>query len=131
MTSITNSSTIPGYIAGVPPVGYRPLKDREITPAIQQHAIDIFHQTVGKPFGTTIEFDADGKHYIGRVEWHKDPVGSKSVKINGENWGGMPYLHRGISVYQALDQEPTTNIAGRSALLQRLMKFLESLEQEM
>ena len=123
---------VPGYQAGVPPAGYRAMKDSEITPELSQKAMDIFKQTRNQPYGTQVEFEIDGQKYTGRKEQHWHPQGYKGETINGQHWGPSGF-HPGVSMYKSIEQVPAASgptASGREQFFQRLMNFLQSLEKE-
>ena len=121
---------LPGYIAGVPPQGYRPLKDQEVSPAASQKAMDIFKQLRSQPYGSQIEFDIDGQQYIGRKEQHYHPPGYKGENIGGQHWGPVGF-HPGISLYVSTSPSINSTVStGRTQLLQRLMDFFNELDKE-
>ncbi len=72
----------------------RRLTNAEVTPAITANAINILQAHRHDPYGTDIPFDADGKHYVGRIEQHYHPPGGAA-----RPWG----YHPGVSVFEVVD----------------------------
>lgn len=67
--------------------GYAPAKP---TPAVVAKANEVLRG--GQPIGSSVPFEADGKRYIARVEWHKHPA-TDNVSAGLKDW------HRGVTVY--------------------------------
>jgi hypothetical protein len=71
----------------------RRLTDSEVTPAISAAAVKILREHGSDPIGTEIPFDADGKHYVGRIELHYHTPGGPM-----KPWG----YHHGVSVFEVM-----------------------------
>lgn len=67
--------------------GYAPAKP---TPAVVAKANEVLRG--GLPIGSTVPFEADGKRYIARVEWHKHAA-TDNVPDGLKDW------HRGVTIY--------------------------------
>jgi hypothetical protein len=126
--------SVPGYVAGVIPAGYRNLKPSENNESVQQNAMRLWKELHNQPYGTTQEFEVDGQRYLARKEVHYHPPGFKSER---KNWGPAGF-HEGTTVYKAIDQsiQPTSinpqssvepNATGRSIFLQRISDLLDKL----
>ncbi|MEZ4220500.1 MAG: hypothetical protein R3B13_06170 [Polyangiaceae bacterium] len=68
----------------------RRIKGSEMTLAVVKKARAIINEHYKKPFGYEVEFEIDGKHYVGRIEPHYHPPGGAL-----HPWGH----HAGCSLY--------------------------------
>jgi hypothetical protein len=68
----------------------RRIKGSEMTVPVVKKAREIINANYKKPFGTEIDFEIDGKKYVGRIEQHYHPPGGEL-----RPWG----LHPGCSLY--------------------------------
>jgi hypothetical protein len=63
--------------------------------AVSKDVAKVAKSLLGKPFGTTTEFEAGGKSYVARNEPHYHPPGYV---------GGPTGWHQGVTVYEAKPQ---------------------------
>jgi hypothetical protein len=68
----------------------RRLRGGEMTVPLASKAREIINEHYKKPFGTDIDFELDGKHYVGRIERHYHPPGGDK-----HPWGP----HAGCSLF--------------------------------
>jgi hypothetical protein len=59
------------------PAKLRRLKGSEMSVPLVKKAREIINEHYKKPFGTDIEFELDGKRYVGRIERHYHPPGGE------------------------------------------------------
>jgi peptidoglycan hydrolase-like protein with peptidoglycan-binding domain len=83
----SSSSAIPRGQQQAPIPGFAPAKP---TPAVVAKANEVLKG--GQPIGSSVPFEADGKSYIARVEWHKHAA-TDNVSAGLKDW------HRGVTVY--------------------------------
>jgi hypothetical protein len=62
----------PAALAGDKTDERRRLEEREVTPELQQKAVDILRDNAGAPLGTEVSFEVGLTHYVGRIEQHWD-----------------------------------------------------------
>jgi peptidoglycan L-alanyl-D-glutamate endopeptidase CwlK len=74
----------------------RRITGTEVTPAITAAAKRIISEHFRDPFGTEVEFDADGKQYVARIEEHYHEPGGPI-----KPWGHHP----GVSVFAVVKAE--------------------------
>ncbi|MDP2341911.1 MAG: peptidoglycan-binding domain-containing protein [Deltaproteobacteria bacterium] len=86
-TPAAPASAIPRGQQQAPIPGFAPAKP---TPAVVAKANEVLKG--GQPIGTSVPFEADGKSYIARVEWHKHAA-TDNVSAGLKDW------HRGVTVY--------------------------------
>ena len=68
----------------------RKIKNAEMTVPVVKKARQIIDQNYKKPLGYEVEFEIEGKHFVGRVEQHYHPPGGEL-----RPWG----YHKGCSLY--------------------------------
>jgi hypothetical protein len=68
----------------------REIKNSEMSVAVVKKAREIINENYKKPFGTEIDFEMNGKHFVGRIEQHYHPPGGEL-----HPWG----YHAGCSLY--------------------------------
>ena len=68
----------------------RKIKASEMNVKVVKKAREIINEHYKKPFGYEVEFEIDGKRYVGRIEQHYHPPGGEL-----HPWG----YHAGCSLY--------------------------------
>lgn len=93
-SQVENAEQAPAPAAEAPqtskPRVLRRIKGSEMNAAVVKRARAIIDEHYKKPFGFEVEFEIDGKHFVGRIEQHYHPPGGEK-----HPWGP----HAGCSLY--------------------------------
>jgi hypothetical protein len=73
----------------------RKIKASEMNVKVVKKAREIINEHYKKPFGYEVQFEIDGKRYVGRIEQHYHPPGGEL-----HPWG----YHAGCSLYVVVEQ---------------------------